>query len=46
MDIQVKINEYAEDLINNKSVTLADKLGFNNDDLIKFLQDKEETFDF
>lgn len=46
MNIQVKLNEYAEDLINKKNISLADKLGLNNDELINFMQEKEHIFDF
>lgn len=38
MNIQVKLNECAEDLINKKNISLADKLGLNNEKRTNYIR--------
>lgn len=46
MQIQKKLNEYVQSIINSEKKTLSDILGKTQEQLISYIQDKEEIFDF
>lgn len=46
MQIQIKLNEYAKSIINSENKKFAELLGKNKEQIISYIENKEEIFNF